>query len=155
MSSSSNIIWLSLHHHLTWCHHQPITSSWNLSTIVSWSSSTFWALPEYQLNSWWEIPPLPLYDLCYHRQHYCLPSDTNLIMLWSSLLSSLFYLEVLLFLMSRMLQGWLPLLRILVIVMPLAITLLLVPVLLLTGIPISEICHETSVLFLATLLFSS
>ena len=76
---------------LTWCHRRSITPSWNLSTIVSWSSSTFWALPEYQLNSWWEIPPLPLYDLCYHRQHYCLPSDTNLIMLWSSLLSSLCY----------------------------------------------------------------
>ena len=54
---------------------------------LSWSSSTFWALPGYQLNSWWEIPSLPLKDLCYHEQHYCLPSNTNLFMLWSSLLS--------------------------------------------------------------------
>ena len=30
--------------HLTRCHHRSITS-WNLSTNVSWSSSTFWALP--------------------------------------------------------------------------------------------------------------
>ena len=44
---------------LTWCHRQSITSSWNLSTNVSWSSWAFWALPEYQLNSWWEIPSLP------------------------------------------------------------------------------------------------
>ena len=76
---------------LAWCHHQSITSSWNLSTNVSWSSSTFWGLPGYQLNSWWEIPSLPLCDLYYHRRHHCLPSDTNLILLWSSLLSSLCY----------------------------------------------------------------
>ena len=35
-----------------------ITSSWTLVTKVSWSS-TFWAHPGYQLNSWWEIPSLP------------------------------------------------------------------------------------------------
>ena len=58
---------------LTWCRRRSITSSWNLSTNVSWSSSTFRAPQGYQLNSWWEIPPLPLDDLCYHRQHYCLP----------------------------------------------------------------------------------
>ena len=58
---------------LTWCHHRLITSSWNLSTIVSWSSSTFWALTGYQSNSWWEIQSLPLDDLCYHGQHSCLP----------------------------------------------------------------------------------
>ena len=45
---------------LTWCHHWLITSSWNLSTNVSWLSSTLWALPGYQLSSWWEIPSLPL-----------------------------------------------------------------------------------------------
>ena len=44
--------------HLTWCHCRSITS-WNLSTNVSWSSSTFWALPRDLLNSWWEIPSLP------------------------------------------------------------------------------------------------
>ena len=26
---------------------------------LSWSSSTFWLLPGFQLNSWWEIPSLP------------------------------------------------------------------------------------------------
>ena len=44
---------------LTWCHRRSITPPWNLSTNVSWSSSTFWALPGYQFNSWWEIPSLP------------------------------------------------------------------------------------------------
>ena len=43
---------------LTWCHHRSITSSWTLATKVSWSS-TFWAHPGYQLNSWWDIPSLP------------------------------------------------------------------------------------------------
>ena len=68
-----------------------ITSSWNLSTNVSSSSSTFWVLLGYQSNSWWEVPSLPLDDLYYHHRHHCLPSDTNLFMLWSSLLSSLCY----------------------------------------------------------------
>ena len=58
---------------LAWCRRRLITSSWNLLTNVSWSSSTFWALPGYQSNLWWEIPTLPLDDLCYHRQHSCLP----------------------------------------------------------------------------------
>ena len=69
MSSSSSIIWLSLHHHLTWCHHRPITSSWNLSTNVSWSSATSWALPRYISNSWWEIPSLPLM-ICFIIYHF-------------------------------------------------------------------------------------
>ena len=43
---------------LTWCRRRSITSSWTLATKVSWSS-TFWAHPWYQLNSWWEIPSLP------------------------------------------------------------------------------------------------
>ena len=43
----------------TWCHRWSITSSWDLSTNVSWSSSAFWALPRYLSNSWWEIPSLP------------------------------------------------------------------------------------------------
>ena len=45
---------------LTWCRRWLTTSAWNLSTIVSWSSSTLWALPGIQLNSWWVIPCLPL-----------------------------------------------------------------------------------------------
>ena len=44
---------------LTWCRRWLITSSWNLSTNVSWSSSTLCALPGYRLSSWWEIPSLP------------------------------------------------------------------------------------------------
>ena len=44
---------------LTWCRRRSITSSWNLSTNVSWSSSTLWALPGYQSDSWREIPSLP------------------------------------------------------------------------------------------------
>ena len=43
---------------LTWCRRRSITSSWTLATKLSWSS-TFWAHPGYQLNSWWEIPSLP------------------------------------------------------------------------------------------------
>ena len=62
---------------LTWCRRWLITSSWNLSTNVSWSSSTLWVLPGYQLNSWWEIPSLSLDDLSYHRQHSCLPPPTQ------------------------------------------------------------------------------
>ena len=62
---------------LTCCHRRSITSSSDLSTNMSWSSSTFWALLEYQSNSWWEIPSLPLDDLCYHRQHSCLPPPPN------------------------------------------------------------------------------
>ena len=64
---------------LTWCHRRSITSSWNLSTNVSWSSSTFWALPGYQSNLWWEIPSLPLNDLCYHWRHSCLPQHEFVI----------------------------------------------------------------------------
>ena len=44
---------------LTWCHRRSVTCSWNLSTNVSWSSPTFWAVPGYQSNSWWEMPYLP------------------------------------------------------------------------------------------------
>ena len=58
---------------MTWCHRRSITSSWNLSTNVSWPSSAFRALLGYQLNSWWETPSLPIDDLNYHRQHSCLP----------------------------------------------------------------------------------
>lgn len=77
------------------CRRWLVTSSWNLSTNVSWSSSTFWALPGYQSNSRWEIPSFPLNDLCYHQQHYCLPSKRKLVLVLcrtlSSLLSNLCY----------------------------------------------------------------
>ena len=62
---------------LTWCRRWLTTSAWNLSTIVSWSSSTLWALPGIQLNSWWVIPSLPLDDSCSHRPLYCLPFNTT------------------------------------------------------------------------------
>ena len=65
---------------LTWCRRWLTTSAWNLSTIVSWSSSTLWALPGIQLNSWWVIPSLPLDDSCSHRPLYCLPTNTSLFM---------------------------------------------------------------------------
>ena len=61
---------------LTWCRCWLITSSWNLSTNVSWSSSTLWALPGYQSDSWREIPSLPSKSC--DRPLYCLPSNTNL-----------------------------------------------------------------------------
>ena len=38
---------------LNGCHRWSITSPWNLSTNVLWSSSTFWLLAGYQPNSWW------------------------------------------------------------------------------------------------------
>ena len=76
---------------LTWCRRWLITSYWNLSTNLSWSSSTFWLLPGYQSNSWWWVPPSSLGNLSYHRQHPYIPFITNLIMLWSSLLTSLCY----------------------------------------------------------------
>ena len=75
---------------------------------LSWSSSTFWVPPGYQLNSWWEIPSLPLDDLCYHRQHSCFPFNTNLFMFcvvpWDPCYPTyvMFYLGVLLSFMSRM-----------------------------------------------------
>ena len=62
---------------LTWCRRWLTTSAWNLSTIVSWSSSTLGALPGIQLNSWWVIPSVPLDDSCSHRPLYCLPFNTT------------------------------------------------------------------------------
>ena len=80
---------------LTWCHRRSVTSSWNLSTNVSWSSSTFWGLPRYLSNSWWEIPSFALDGLGYHPQHYCIPSNTKIVHVLcctlSSLLSNLCY----------------------------------------------------------------
>ena len=54
---------------LTWCHHRSITSSWILATNVSWTSSTFWALPRYLSNSGWEIPSLPSM-ICFIIDHF-------------------------------------------------------------------------------------
>ena len=81
---------------LTWCHRWSITSSWNLATNLSWTSSTFWALPRYLSNSWWEIASFALDGLGYHPQHYCIPSNTKLVPVLcctlSSLLSNLCYI---------------------------------------------------------------
>ena len=72
---------------LTWCRCWLITTTWNLSTTVSWSSSTLWALPGIQLNSWWVIPSLPLDDSCSHRPLYCIPSNTKLLLVLCCTLS--------------------------------------------------------------------
>ena len=161
MSSSSSIIWLSLHHHLTWCQRQSITSSWNLSTNVSWSSSTSWALPSYISNSWWEIPSSPLNGLCYHRPLYCLLFHTNLFMFcvipWDPCYPAfvLLYLGVLPSFMSRMSWEFHHLLRILDTGDTFCISVhSLVPVLFLTGKPTIELWCATSKL-LATLLLRS
>ena len=63
---------------LTWCHRRSITPSWNISRIVSWPSSTFWALPGYQLNSWWEIPSFPLMICVIIDNILDFPLNTNL-----------------------------------------------------------------------------
>ena len=80
-------------------------------------------------NSGWEIPSLPLDELCYHRQHYCLPQHKLVHILCCiliSLLSSLYDVlpwSITVF-MTRMLWGLLHLLRILGIVILLTITIL-------------------------------
>ena len=80
---------------LAWCWRWAIISSWNLSTKVSWSSSTFWALPGYQSISWCEIASFDPDDLNYHPQHSCIPSNTKLVLVLcctlSSMLSNLCY----------------------------------------------------------------
>ena len=138
---------------LTWCRRWLTTSAWNLSTIVSWSSSTLWALPGIQLNSWWVIPSLPLDELYYHRPLYCLPTNTSLFMFgvipWVPCYPAivLLYLGVLPSFMSRMFWDLFHLLRILDIEILLTITnSFLVPML----IPTSELCCLDSFL-LATL----
>ena len=68
-----------------WCRWWLIIFSWNPSTNVSWSSSTFWALLGYQSKSWWEMPSSSLGNLSCHRQHPYLPFITNLFMLWMQL----------------------------------------------------------------------
>ena len=54
---------------LTWCRRWLTTSAWNLSTIVSWSSSAYQALLGYQVSSWWEIPSLPSM-ICFIIDHF-------------------------------------------------------------------------------------
>ena len=112
---------------LTWCHHRLITSSWNLSTIESWSSSTFRALTGYQSNSWWEIPSLSLDNFYYHQKHPWLPFITNLTTLWIQLALQLVLCSALKYyypFLSRMLWGLLHLLEILGMMTPLTITIL-------------------------------
>ena len=70
-------------------------------------------------NSGWEIPSLPLDDLCYHRPLDCLPFNTNLFVFcvvpWDPCYPAfvLLYLGVLPSFMSRMLWEFHHLLRIL------------------------------------------
>ena len=73
---------------LAWCCRWAIISSWNLSTKVSWLSSTFWALPGYQSISWCEIASFDPNDLNYHPQHSCIPSNTKLVLVLCYTLSS-------------------------------------------------------------------
>ena len=53
----------SLHHFLAWCRHWSITSSRSFSTNVSWSSSTFWALPSINRIHDEKCPPCPRWFL--------------------------------------------------------------------------------------------
>ena len=114
----------------TGCHRWSITSSWNLSTNVSWSAPTFWALPGYQskfrmrntiLAPWWIVlssttflPPLNtnLFIFCVVSWLPCYPTYV------------MFYRGVLPSLMSTMSWGLLHLLRILGTVILLTITIL-------------------------------
>ena len=104
---------------------------------------------------------LALEELCYHRQHSCLPPNTNLfifcVVSWFPCYPTyvMFYLGVLPSFMSRILWEFLHLLRILDIVILLAISIcLLIPVLLLTGKPIMELWCATSKLLATLLLWS-
>ena len=75
-----------------WCSRWSIASSWIPSTTKCHDHHQHFELfQDISRNSGWEIPSLPLDDLCYHRQRYCPPSNSDLIMLWSSFLSSLCY----------------------------------------------------------------
>ena len=145
---------------LTWCRRWLITSSWNLSTNVSWSSSTLWALPGYQSDSWWEIPSLPRWFVL--SSTTLLPSLQHklvrvLCYTLSSLLPSivLLYLGILPPFMSRMSWEFHHLLRILGMVILLTITILSwVLVLIPTGVPTSGRCCLDSALLATLLLWS-
>ena len=116
---------------LAWCHRRPITSSWDLSTNVSWSSSAFWALLGYQLNSWWEMPSLS-------PRWFLLTSTTFLHSLWPKTCSCFmlhleflpiqlilgFYLGVLPSFMSRMLRE---LLQLLILAIVILLTIIILP----------------------------
>ena len=97
---------------------------------LSWSSSTFWVPLGYQLNPWWEMPSLPLDELCYHWQHSWFPFNTNLFMFcvvpWDPCYPTyvMFYLGVLPSFLSRRLWEFHHLLRILGMVILLTITIL-------------------------------
>ena len=104
---------------LTWCHHRPITSPWNLLTeivmiIINISSSSRISIEFLMRNT-----ILALDDLCYHRPFDCLPFNTNLFVFcvipWDPCYPTfvLLYLGVLPSFMSRMLREFHHLLRIL------------------------------------------
>ena len=145
---------------LTWCHRRSITSSWNLLTNVLWSSSAFGALPWYQLNHDEKYHPCPRW--------FVLSSTSLLRSLQQQLVCVLCYTS------SSLLPS-------ICSPLPWSITIVyvknvvrvapplknswysdtshhhhsfLVPVLLLTGIPINELCREALV-SLATLLLWS
>ena len=146
---------------LNWCRRWLITSSWNLSTNVSWSSSTSRALPRYISNSWWEIPSSPLNGLCYHRPLHFLPFNTNLfafcVIPWDPCYPAfvLLYLGILPPFMSRMSWEFYHLLRILDIVISLTFCVhFLVSVLFLTGILTNGLWCVNSKLLATLLLWS-
>ena len=77
---------------VAWYSRWSIASSWIPSTTKCRDHHQHFELfQDISRNSGWEISSLPLDDLCYHRQRYCPPSKSDLIMLWSSFLSSLCY----------------------------------------------------------------
>ena len=144
-----------------WCRRWAIISSWNLSINVSWSSSTFWALQGYRSNSCWEIPSLPLDELCYHRQHYCLPSKRKLVLVLcrtlSSLLSNLCYVlpwSITIFYVKNVMRITPPLKNSWYSDTSHHHHSFLVPVLILTGVPTSERCCLDSVLLATLMLWS-
>ena len=129
-------------------------------TKVSWSS-TFWAHPGYQLDSWWEIPSLPRWivlsstTLLPSHQHklvhvWCYTLSSLLSSNWSSLPRKYYHLFL-----SRMWWEFHHLLIILDIIILLAIFVhSLVLVLFSTGIPTLELWRVNSKLLATLLLWS-
>ena len=115
---------------LTWCDRGSITSSWNLSTNVSWSPSTFWCSSRISIELMMRNTILALDDLCCHRPLYCVPSNKNLFVFCviprvpCYLAFVLLYHGVLPSFMSRRSWGLLHLLRILGMVILLTLTIL-------------------------------
>ena len=156
--------------HLVHCFYNfPLRHSWlvavavrlhsleNSRQMVSWSSSTCWLLPRCQLSSWWETPSLP--------SMIFIIIDTTLDFLSSrtcpryecNLLSSLYYVlpwSITVFWVENVVR----------IAPPLWNSWhsdtshyhhsFLVPVLILTGIPICKRCYLNSVLLATLLLWS-